>query len=480
MKPAVSFSTELRATLTLAFPIIVGQVGQTLMGITDSVMIGRVGKVPLAAAAFANGLCNMVFIVGLGLLLPVAVFAARAHGARESRECAEYLRHGVALAALVGAGTLALLLGLGTQLEHFGQPSEVVAEIGPYFVFLTLSLLPSFFFQVFKQYSEALGHPWAPMAILMICVGLNAGLNWIFIYGHFGFPAWGLAGAGLATLIARLLACAGLWWWLTRMPDVRAEWPAFAPEAGAPAETPAEASGAAASGRDFPEPARADANPRWFAPVSGTRLREMLRLGVPAAGQWLFEAGAFTAAAVMMGWLGTVPLAAHQIALSCAAFTFMFPLGLSSAVSVRLSKTLGEGRTAALRPIGFGALLAGFAIMSCFGVVFAFGGHWLARGFTPEADVVALAAQLLVVAGLFQIFDGGQVVGAGALRGLHDVKIPTAITFVAYWIFALPGGYLLAFHTPLGSVGVWAGLAAGLACAAALLGWRFHRLTAAA
>ncbi|MBA3848773.1 MAG: MATE family efflux transporter [Opitutus sp.] len=448
MTHAPEFLRELRATLTLAFPIVVGQVGQTLMGITDSVMIGRVGKVPLAAAAFANGICNMVFIVGLGLLLPVAVLTARAHGAREPRECGEYLRHGVALAAGVGAATLLLLLPLGTQLHRFGQPAEVLAEIGPYYVLLTLSLLPAYFFQVFKQYSEALGRPWPPMAILLGCVVLNGGLNWVFIYGHLGFPAWGLAGAGLATLIARLLACLILWRWLARMPGVRAEWPAGT-----------------------------GATPPWFARLGVDRLREMLRIGVPAAGQWMFEVGAFTAAAVMMGWIGTVSLAAHQIALSCAAFTFMFPLGLSSAVAVRLSKTLGEGRREALRPIGFGALAAGFAVMTCFGLAFAFGGTWLARGFTAEADVVALAARLLVVAGLFQILDGGQVVGAGALRGLHDVKIPTAITFVAYWVLALPGGYLLAFHTPLGGVGVWTGLAAGLGFAALLLGWRFHRLT---
>ncbi|MBA4135915.1 MAG: MATE family efflux transporter [Opitutus sp.] len=444
MKPAVNFLTELRATLMLAFPIIVGQVGQMLMGITDSVMIGRVGTVPLAAAAFANGVCNLVFIVGIGLLLPVAVLTARAHGAREPRECAQYLRHGMALAAMVGGATLVLLFALATQLHRFGQPPEVIAEVVPYYLLMTVSLLPSFFFQALKQYSEALGHAKAPMAILLACVLLNVGLNWLLIYGHAGFPALGLAGAGVATLIARALSCAVLWWWLAHRADVRVEWPE-----------------------------------RWRGSLDGARLKEMLHIGVPAAGQWLFEAGAFTAAALMMGWIGTVPLAAHQIALSCAAFTFMFPLGLSSAVAVRLSKTVGEGRTAALRPIGFGALGASFVIMSCFGLLFAFAGGLLARGFTPEADVVALATQLLVVAGIFQIFDGGQVVGAGVLRGLHDVKVPTVITFVAYWIFALPGGYLLAFHTPLGSVGVWAGLAAGLACAAALLGWRFHRLTGA-
>lgn len=453
-----SIRSELRATLALALPIVVGQVGQMLMGITDSVMIGRVGKVPLAAAAFANSVCNLALIAGFGLLLPVAVLTARAHGARQPRECAEYLRHGVAFAGLLALATVAALAAVWTQLGRFGQPSEVVAEVGPYFLLLTISMVPAFFFQVFKQYGEALGHPWAPMAILLACVGLNAGLNWVLIYGHFGAPAWGLAGAGVATLVARLVACVLLWRWLAAQPGVRAEWPA-------------RGAGPAASGA-------VEANPRWLARLSGARVREMLHIGVPAAGQWLFEAGAFSAAALMMGWLGTVPLAAHQIALSCAGFTFMFALGLSSAVSVRLARTAGEGRLEALRPIGFGAYLAGFAVMGCFGLVFALGGEAIARGFTPEAEVIALAAKLLAVAAFFQVLDGGQVIGAGALRGLHDVKIPTAITFVAYWVLALPGGYVLGFHTPLGAVGVWGGLAGGLGVAAVLLGWRFHRRTA--
>ncbi|MDP2137946.1 MAG: MATE family efflux transporter [Candidatus Didemnitutus sp.] len=442
MPQTAAIFRELRPTLALAFPIIVGQVGQMMMGITDSVMIGQVGKVPLAASAFANGVCNLIFIVGMGLLLPVAVLAARAHGAKESRECAEYLRHGMATAVAIGGGTLLILGFLSSQLHHFGQPAEVVGEVNPYFLLLTASLIPAFLHQVLKQFSEAIGHPWAAMNILLGCVGLNVFLNWVLIYGNLGAPALGLAGAGWATLAARTTAVALLWWWLARQPAVRKEWPE-----------------------------------RWRRTLSWTRLREMMRIGIPVGSQWLFEAGAFSAAAFMMGWIGTVPLAAHQIALSCAAFTFMFPLGLSAAVSVRLSKSLGAGRLDVLRPIGFGALAAGLVVMSCFGLIFAFGGGLLARGFTPEADVVALATKLLVVAAVFQIFDGAQVIGAGALRGLTDVKIPTLITFIAYWIFALPAGYLLAFKTPVGAVGVWMGLAAGLGSAAVFLAWRFHHKT---
>lgn len=442
-----SLLRELRLTLRLAVPIVVGQVCQTLMGVTDSVMIGRIGKVPLAASAFANSIFNFVYITGLGLLLAVSINVARAHGARQSRECSEFLRHGMAMGLALGVGAALLLFGVATQLHRFGQPPEVLGEVNPFFVIIAASLVPVFVFQVLKQYSEALGHPWAPMVILLSAVGLNVFLNWVLIYGHLGAPALGLAGSGWATFTARTVAALGMWWWLSRQPEVKSEWPGE------------------------------NKNPRWLATYTKDRFAEMLRLGVPAAGQWLFEAGAFSAAAIMMGWLGTTALAAHQIALSCAAFTFMFPLGLSTATSMRLSKALGEGRRDVLRVIGFGSLGAGFVLMAGFATGFAVFGHHIATGFTPDPGVVVLAAQLFVVAAFFQLFDGAQVIGAAALRGLHDVKIPTVITFVAYWLVALPVGYLLAFHTALGPVGIWVGLAAGLGSAALLLGWRFHRMT---
>jgi MATE family multidrug resistance protein len=204
----------------------------------------------------------------------------------------------------------------------------------------------------------------------------------------------------------------------------------------------------------------------------------MLDIGVPAAASLLFEAGAFTAAAWMIGWLGATALAAHQIALSCAAFTFMFPLGISMAVSMRIGRAIGEGRRDALRPIGLGAVAMAVLVMGMFAMVFAVAGETLASWFVREADVIALAMQLLVVAAIFQLFDGSQVVGAGALRGLADVKVPTVITLIAYWGVALPAAYWLGVHEEHGAIGVWFALAAGLAIAAAALVARFVRLTA--
>lgn len=425
---------ELRLTLALALPMIVAQVSQMLIGITDAAFIGRVGTVELAAAAFTHGVFGLFYIVGIGLLMPVGVYTARDHGAGDDVGCAAWLKHGRLMGLGAGAVFFVLLALVSTQLHRFGQPPEVVAVVKPFFLLTALSLIPVLYFQVQRQYLDALGRPWVGTSIMLADVALNALLNWMFIWGHWGAPAMGLTGSGLATLIARTLAVSFIALWLRREAHP----------------------------------------PRGF---ERGRFREMLQMGVPAAGSLLFESGAFAAAMLMMGWLGAIALAAHQIALSCVAFTFMFPLGLAMATSIRISKALGEGRRDALRAIGFGSLGLTVVLMLTFATVFAFAGGPLARSFTPDPAVVALATQLLVVGAIFQLFDGGQVVSAGMLRGLTDVKVPTVITFIAYWVLSLPIGYWLAFHTKLGPIGVWAGLAAGLSCAAVLLARRFHRLT---
>ncbi len=442
------YMKELRQTLTLAFPIIIGQVSQMLMGVTDAVMIGRVGKVPLAASAFTHSLFMLVFIVAIGVLMSVSVLVARAHGARQSRECAALLQHGMVLGVGLGAVGMAAMLAVVPWLPDFGQPPEVVAEVSPYFELIALSIIPTLVFQVLRQFSEAVDHPWAPMGILLGGVGLNVVLNWILIYGNLGAPALGLAGAGWATLVARVLAAVLLWWWLARRPEIRAEWPS------------------------------AVLQHAWLAPLSRVRVREMLRIGGPAAIYLVFEVGAFSAAALMIGLLGTVALAAHHVALTCAGLTFMLPLGISIAVSVRIGRAVGEGQIGALRAIGFGALGAGTVIMLGCALGFLLAGHLIVAGFSSEPEVMNLAAQLLVVAAIFQVFDGGQVIASGALRGMADVKVPVVITFVAYWLIALPGGYWFGVRGPHGPIGVWGALAVGLAAAALLLAWRFYRKTA--
>lgn len=444
--PAViTYLKEARLTLVLAAPIIVGQVSQMLMGITDSIMIGRVGKVPLAASAFAGSLWGVAFLLGLGLLIPVAVLVSRAHGAGRDAEAGDWLRHGVLLALAVSGLLCLLMFSLAPHLVSFGQPPEVVAAMRPYYEIIVASLLPTLLFQTFRQFAEALGRPFVPMLMMLAGVALNVLLNWILIYGNLGAPALGLAGAGWATLISRSLGVVIIVLWLSRTPAFRPAWP-----------------------------------DRWLGRLLLARYRTMFGLGVPAAATLLFEAGAFSAAAIMMGWLGATALAAHQIAISCAAFAFMFPLGLSMAVSMRVGRAIGAGETPRLRPIVLSAQLMTVLFMSGTALTFALAGQLIATGFVSETEVITLAARLLVIAAIFQLFDGAQVVGIGALRGMHDVKVPTAINFVAYWVLALPAAYFLGVKGPLGPTGIWLGLAAGLLVAAVALLLRFIRRTRSA
>lgn len=439
-----AYLREIRPTLTLAAPMVVGQLSQMLMGVTDSLMVGRVGTVPLAASSFGANVFNVFYVLGIGLMASVSVFVSRARGAARTGEAGEYLRHGVLLA--IGFGlleTLAMAV-LSFRLDMFGQPPEVLAIVRPFFLLSACSLVPVLLYLVLRQFAEAMGHPWAPMFIMLGGVALNAALNWVLIYGNLGAPALGLTGAGIATAVSRVAGVLGIFFWLRRFPAVRSAWPV-----------------------------------RWLGDWSGARVREMLHVGFPAAGMLLFESTAFAFSGIMIGWLGSVPLAAHQIAISCASLVFMIPLGLASASGMRVSHAVGAGERDRLRPIAFGALVLGFAVMAVFALVFRFQGRAIAGGFVTDPAVIALAARLLGVAALFQIVDGVQVIAAISLRGIMDTKIPALITLVAYWGVALPLGYLLGIRGTLGAAGVWAGIAGGLAFAAIFLTMRFARKTGA-
>jgi len=432
---------ELGPTLALALPITVGQVSQMLIGFTDTAFIARLGAVPLAAAAFTQGVFHAFYVACLGLLIGPGVFASRDHGAGNEAGCASWLRHGRTLAlivALCGFGILALA---STQFDLLGQPPEVMAIVRPFFLLVSASLVPALIFHVQRQFAESVGRAWVPMIIILLDVALNAFFNWVLVFGNLGFPALGLLGSGYATLLARALAVLVIALWLR-----------FSRHFSALREAP------------------------WRG-WERARFALLLRLGVPAGVMLLFETGAFGAVALMMGWFGAIPLAAHQLAVSCCSLTFMVPLGLSLAISLRISRAHGEGRTAAARAIALGALGVGLLVMLALAALYVFAGELLTITLTAVPEVSTLAAQLLLVAAIFQVFDGAQVIGVGALRGLTDVRVPAALTFAAYWLLSLPLGYGLAFHTRLGPRGLWLGLAAGLAAAAISLIWRFLHKT---
>ena len=433
---------ELRPTVRLAAPITAGQVGQMLMGVTDTVMVGHVGTLALAACAFGNNVLMIAAIAGYGVLTAVSVRVSHAHGAGTVHAMARAFYAGAGLSVIGG-----ILCAVGMHIvyplfHHLGQAPGVVEEAEAYTIIVMWSLIPAWLTATARNYLESQSRPWPAFWIMFGGVLLNVVLNWVFIFGNLGAAALGLEGAGWATLISRVVTFVGLTWFVL---------------AGSSAPS---------------EPWKPDR--QWWSEQMA-----LLRLGTPTGLQLLSEVGAFSAAALLIGSLGAVPLAAHQIALTCASTTFMFPLGVAMASTVRIGQALGAGNRSLLRPIGAGAWFLGLLIMAVFSVILVVAGPAIARVFVSDPAVIVIAAQLLVVAGIFQLVDGVQVVGSGLLRGLHDTKVPMLINIIAYWAIALPLGGWLAFGRGDGAVGMWVGLAWGLVFAAALLVLRFLAKTKA-
>ena len=436
------WTREVRPTLSLASPIVAGMLSHMLIGLADTVMIGRVGVVPLAAASFVNAITHLPMVFGIGLLSSIAVLSSQAYGARQEGEVGEVLRHGTALSAGMGVVSIMVALALLPCLGWFGQPAEVVEASRVYLVLFGISMLPLLVVHGLKQFSEACNRAWVPNGILLGGVVLNVVLNWILIYGHWGAPALGLNGAGWATLLARFATLAGMIIYILWAPALRCYRPAA-----------------------------------WWTALRPDRFRRLIRIGWPVAAQHFMEVSAFVFAALMMGWIGARAIAAHQIAITCAATTFMLSLGIGMAVCIRVGQAWGAGQHRRMRRIGFLGLGLSGSFMSCFALVFFTGRFAIASWFVASPETAVLAGQLLLVAALFQVADGLQVVAISGLRGLSDVRVPALVAVLAYWVVAVPLGATLAFGLKLGAVGIWIGLATGLGLAAVLLTWRFHRKT---
>jgi MATE family multidrug resistance protein len=431
---------ENRRTFFLALPIVSGLIGQMLMGIVDAVMVGWIGVVPLAACAFANTILVVPMVFGFGLLSAVSVHASHAHGAGRSHLAGESLRGGIVLALAMG-----LLIGVGAHLGTpflpiLGQPPEVNETVNGFLILCSWSMLPLFVSGAAKNFCESLGQPWVPFWIMMAGVLLNVGLNMILIYGNLGAPAMGIDGAGLATLLSRVAVMVGMLVYPACQRSLSAAWPR-----------------------------------KWLAPGMFSEAWVLLKIGIHTAGLNLCEVSGFSVGALMMGWIGVVPLAAHQIALSVAGLTFMVPLGLAQAVSMRIGHARGARRGKRIAPIVHSALGLTVGLMALFGAVYLFLGNVIAAGFTPDLAVRSLTVQLLVIAGVFQIFDGVQVVSSGALRGFADTRVPFLVGIVSYWVVALPVSWLTAFHFGFGALGVWVGFVVGLGVAAIAMSARLLR-----
>ena len=335
-----------------------------------------------------------------------------------------------------------VVLGLSQGLHFLDQPEEVVTQTIPYLFIITASLLPFMIFQTFKQFAEGLSQTKQAMYVTILCNVVNVFLNWVLIYGHLGAPEMGLNGAGLATLISRIMMPLAMGWYVLRSK----RYTLFNLRLG-------------------------------IGKLRFLLLSRILKIGVPTGFQYIFEVSAFSAAAIMMGWIGVNALAAHQIAINLASVSYMMVSGLSTAGMIRVSNQIGRTNFKAMREAGmvvFGMVLI---FMSITGLLFILMRFYLPTLYIDNQEVIALSSSLLIIAGLFQLSDGVQVAGLGVLRGLEDVRFPTLITLVAYWVIGLPLGYFLAFQLGFAEKGIWYGLLIGLSVTAVVLFYRFNKLS---
>jgi MATE family multidrug resistance protein len=446
--PLSAIRPHIKPTLLLAYPVVLSQLGHVLVNVCDSVMVGRTGTIPLAAVSLSVSVSTVVMVLGLGLSMGITPLVAAADGKRDLPRLGELLVSGVLLSSLAGLVLGAVGLLIAPLLPYFHQPAAVVKLAAPFVRVIFLSFLPLMIFQGFRQFAEGLGLTRQAMLLSLMANVVNAFLCYALIFGHFGAPALGMLGAAWATVISRVLMALLMGVYVLRAERLRPY---------------REAAGS------------------WLR-LRGDTIRRLLGIGLPIGVQMMFEMGAFSFSAIMIGWLSATALAAHQIAINIASVTYMAASGIAAAATIRVGNLRGLGDAMGARQAGFTAYTLTFLFMSIMGLLLIAGRHYIPHFYSPNGKddpaVMAQAATLLLIAALFQISDGLQVVGLGALRGLEDVKVPSVVALLAYWAVALPLGYGLGFGLKLGSMGVWIGLLSGLTTVAIVLLWRFRQHSA--
>jgi MATE family multidrug resistance protein len=431
-----------RPTLLLAYPVVLSQLGHVLVGVCDSVMVGQLGKLPLDAVGMGVSVTTLLMVLGLGISMGSVPRVAAANGRGDEEFLGRLLVGTVWMNTLVGVALLGISQLLPLLLPHLGQAPEVVALATPWVRVVGLSLLPLMVFQGFREWAEGLGLTKQAMQLSIAGNVVNALLCYAFIFGHFGAPALGLMGAAWATLISRIGMALLMAQFVLRSEQLRSRRPADAAQ--------------------------------WLRPGLA-ELRGQLALGLPIGMQMMLEVGAFSVSYLMIGWIGVTPQAAHQIAINVASVTYMAATGIAAAATIRVGNLRGSGNLPEARQAGFAAYWLTFGFMVTMGLLLLAMRHIIPPFYNNDPLVLAQAAMLLTIAAGFQVSDGLQVVGLGALRGLEDVKVPSVVALLAYWAIALPLGYCLGFWLHLGAVGVWLGLLTGLSIVAIVLLLRFRR-----
>jgi multidrug resistance protein, MATE family len=446
-----NYTKEFEYNWKLAAPVMLGMLGHTFVSFVDNIMVGQLGTAELAAVSLGNSFIFIAMSLGIGFSTAITPLIAEADSEEDFNKGKSSFKHGLFLCTVLGV-LLFLMVFFAKPLMYLMKQPEVVVKLAiPYMDLVAISLIPLIIFQGFKQFSDGLSMTRYPMYAVILSNIINVVFNYLLIFGKFGFPELGIAGAAYGTLISRVVMVWFLWWLLKNK-----------------------------------EKSKQYVTHIKFFVLDKIMLKKIINLGAPSAMQMFFEVAIFTAAIWLSGMLGKNPQAANQIALNLSSMTFMVAMGLSVASMIRVGNQKGLKNYVELRRIAYSIFLLGIILAFGFALLF-FGLHKYlpmvyvdfddAKNLIDNTEVVAIASKLLIVAAIFQISDSAQVIILGALRGLQDVKMPTIITFISYWLIGFPISWFLGKEEAYGSIGIWLGLLAGLSTAAILLYIRFNYLT---
>jgi MATE family multidrug resistance protein len=441
MKFLTKYKPHYKSNIKLAAPVMVSQLGHTLVQTSDSIIVGHfAGTVSLAAVSLVNSIFMIPMVIGLGVSYGITPLIAQYNSRKEYAECGQILSNSLFINLIVSILLFSgLFFGSIYVLNHLHQMPEVVSQAKPFLLLLGLSIIPMLVFNTFKQFAEGLGFTKQAMIISITGNVLNICLGIIFVKGMFGIKPMGVRGVGYSTLIDRCLMAVVMSLYVFRSPKFKEYLKGFATKS-----------------------------------INYISSIQIMRIGTPIALQYTFELSAFSGAAILIGTISDVQQAAHQVAISLAAMTYMVSSGISAAATIKSGTYFGVKDHKSLRLSAISHYHMVILFMSCTALIFAIFNNYLPYIYTTDKAVIVIAAQLLIIVAAFQLFDGTQVVGLGILRGMGDVNVPTFITFLAYWVIGIPVGYYLGILLGWGVKGVWYGLLLGLLVSAILLFLRFQ------
>ncbi|MDQ8012912.1 MAG: MATE family efflux transporter [Flavobacterium nitrogenifigens] len=445
------YTKEFSYNLRLAYPVILGMVGHTLIGIVDNIMVGKIGSTELAAVSLGNSMIFIAMSLGIGFSTAITPIVAEGDAEKNDTKIRSAFHHGLFLCTILGVVLFTVIMFAKPIMELLKQPADVIVLAKPYLGWVAFSLIPLVMYQGYKQFADGMSLTKYSMYAMVMANVLHVGINYVLIYGIWIFPKMGIIGAALGTVISRIFLVMFMHIMLSRRDDLKRFFKGFS-----------------------------------FSEIKKATINKIISIGFPSAMQMLFEVVLFTASIWLCGNIGKTSQAANQIALSLASMTFMFAMGLSVTSMVRVSNQRGLMDYKKLIVVARSIFLLAIILETIFAIFFIVFHDYLPYIFLnmentgqilDNEEVIGIASKLLLIAAIFQISDGIQVVVLGALRGLQDVKVPMYITFVAYWVIGFPISYYLGEHTELKAQGVWIGLLAGLTAAAICLYIRFHYLT---